>query len=116
MDEINELIMLYDYYGELLSDSQKEYFMDYYFNNLSLGEIADNLEISRNAVHKQIKSAEAKLKEYEEKLKIIKKSNLIKEKLESTNDEKLKTMKENTNLLAKPFSTKNICEIILENS
>ena len=41
MDEINELIMLYDYYGELLSDSQKEYFMDYYFNNLSLGEIAD---------------------------------------------------------------------------
>lgn len=55
MDEINELIMLYDYYGELLSDSQKEYFMDYYFNNLSLGEIADNLKISRNAVHKQIK-------------------------------------------------------------
>ena len=51
--------------------------MDYYFNNLSLGEIADNLEISRNAVHKQIKSAEAKLKEYEEKLK-------------STNDERLK--------------------------
>ena len=87
MDEINELIMLYDYYGELLSDSQKEY---YYFNNLSLGEIADNLEISRNAVHKQIKSAEAKLKEYEEKLKIIKKSNLIKEKLKSTNDERLK--------------------------
>ena len=77
MDEINELIMLYDYYGELLSDSQKEYFMDYYFNNLSLGEIANNLEISRNAVHKQIKSAEAKLKEYEEKLK-------------STNDERLK--------------------------
>ena len=98
MDEINELIMLYDYYGELLSDSQKEYFMDYYFNNLSLGEIADNLEISRNAVHKQIKSAEAKLKEYEEKLKIIKnlenelkkESNLIKEKLKSTNDERLK--------------------------
>ena len=28
MDEINELIMLYDYYGELLSDSQKEYFME----------------------------------------------------------------------------------------
>jgi predicted DNA-binding protein YlxM (UPF0122 family) len=82
--------MLYDYYGELLSDSQKEYFMDYYFNNLSLGEIADNLEISRNAVHKQIKSAEAKLKEYEEKLKIIKKSNLIKEKLKNTNDERLK--------------------------
>ena len=74
MDEINELIMLYDYYGELLSDSQKEYFMDYYFNNLSLGEIADNLEISRNAVHKQI----------------IKKSNLIKEQLKSTNDERLK--------------------------
>ena len=81
---------LYDIYANLLTDKQRSYYEDYYFNNLSLGEIADNLEISRNAVHKQIKSAEAKLKEYEEKLKIIKKSNLIKEKLKSTNDERLK--------------------------
>ena len=90
MDEINELIMLYDFYGELLTNHQKEIYEDFILNDLSLGEIADNLEISRNAVHKQIKSAEAKLKEYEEKLKIIKKSNLIKEKLKSTNDERLK--------------------------
>lgn len=97
MDEINKLIILYDYYGELLSDSQREYFIDYYFNNLSLGEIADNINISRNAIHKQIKSAEKKLKEYEEKLKIIKKSNLIKEKLKKIDNEELK--QEITNIL-----------------
>lgn len=97
MDDINELIILFDYYGELLSDSQREYFMDYYFNNLSLGEIADNLNISRNAVHKQIKSAEKKLNEYEDKLKIVKKSNLIKKELESINDENKK--KRITNIL-----------------
>lgn len=97
MDEINKLIILYDYYGELLSDSQREYFIDYYFNNLSLGEIADNINISRNAIHKQIKSAEKKLKEYEEKLKIIKKSDLIKEKLKEMDNEKLK--QEITNIL-----------------
>lgn len=90
MDEINKLVILFDYYGELLSDSQKEYFIDYYFNNLSLGEIADNLCISRNAVHKQIKSAEKKLNDYEDKLKLIKKSTLIKEKIASIKDEKLK--------------------------
>ena len=90
MEEVIYFNELYDFYGCLLTDKQREYFENYYFNNLSLGEIADNLEISRNAVHKQIKSAEAKLKEYEEKLKIIKKSNLIKEKLKSINDERLK--------------------------
>ena len=90
MEEVIYFNELYDFYGCLLTDKQREYFENYYFNNLSLGEIAYNLEISRNAVHKQIKSAEAKLKEYEEKLKIIKKSNLIKEKLKSTNDERLK--------------------------
>jgi len=73
MDERNELILLYDYYGELLSESQQKYFEDYYFNNLSLGEVSEELNISRNAVHKQLKSAIEKLYFYEEKLELYKK-------------------------------------------
>ncbi|MBO6145526.1 MAG: DNA-binding protein [Bacilli bacterium] len=87
MDERNKLVVLYDYYGELLNDSQKKYFEDYYFNNLSLGEIAEEEKISRNAVHKQIKSAQEKLEFYDSKLKLIEKE---KEILETIKDDNLK--------------------------
>lgn len=90
MDEINNLILLYDFYGELLSDSQKNYFEDYYFNNLSLGEISDNLNVSRNAVHKQIKVACAKLYDFESKLKLIEKNNKLKEIKQLITDEEIK--------------------------
>ena len=46
MDEINNLIILYDYYGNLLTSSQQNYFVEYYFNNLSLSEISENLNVS----------------------------------------------------------------------
>ena len=56
MDKVIYLTNLFDYYGELLTEKQQTYFKDYYFNNLTLAEIAENENISRNAVHKQIKS------------------------------------------------------------
>lgn len=90
MNEINDLIILYDYYGDLLSKSQKNYFEDYYFNNLSLSEISDNLNVSRNAVHKQIKVACDKLYEFENKLKIVEKTNKIKEMLEIIKEDEIK--------------------------
>ena len=77
MDERNKLVLLYDYYKDLLSDSQKEYFEKYYFDNFSLSEISDNLKVSRNAVHKQLKVVQEKLNYYEEKLKLIEKHNKI---------------------------------------
>lgn len=77
------LIDLFDIYGELLTNKQQEYFEEYYFNNLSLGEISQNYGISRNGVYNQIKEAEDKLNLYEEKLNIYDKNkkikNLIKE-------------------------------------
>lgn len=73
------MINLYDYYGELLTDKQKEYFTDYYFDNLTLAEISENDEISRNAVHKQLKEVTKKLIYYEEKLRLYEKSLKIKE-------------------------------------
>ncbi len=64
---------LYDYYGCLLTDKQKEYYKDYYFDDLSLSEIAENNNVSRNAVHNQLKIAVEKLKFYENNLKLYEK-------------------------------------------
>ena len=79
MDNRLYLIDLYDLYGELLTDKQQSYFEDYYFDNLTLQEIADNSNISRNAVHKQIKEAEDKLNHLENILNIYEKNKRIKE-------------------------------------
>ena len=70
---------LYDYYGELFTNIQQKYFEDYYFNNLTLQEIAENYEVSRNAIHKQITSVCEKLNWYEEKLNLRKKNKRIEE-------------------------------------
>ena len=69
---------LYDYYGELLTDKQKKYFEEYYFNDLSLGEISSNMDVSRNAVHNQLKSALDRLEFYEGVLHLYEKSLKIK--------------------------------------
>ena len=90
MEQRDYLIILYDLYGELLSDDNKKYFEEYYFDNLSLGEIADNLGISRNAVHKHIKSAESKLMFYEEKLKLYDKDKKLRNLLREINDKEIK--------------------------
>ena len=80
---------LFDYYGELFTEKQKDYFKDYYFNNLTLQEIADNNNVSRNAVHKNIKEILNKLDYYEEKLKLYSNKKKI-EKLISNLDNGLK--------------------------
>lgn len=77
MDNNIKLILLYDYYGELLTDKQKVYFEDYYFNNLTLAEIGENNNISRSAVQKQLKDVEEKLINYEEKLNLISRNKKI---------------------------------------
>lgn len=77
MDNRDYIIILYDYYGELFNNKQKEYFEQYYFDNLSLQEIGDNLGISRNAIHKSIKSIVNKLYFYEDKLKLYDKTSKI---------------------------------------
>lgn len=79
--------MLYDYYGELLTDKQKKYFNDYYFNNLTLSEISENYNISRNAIHKCLKETEDKLFYYEDILKLYSKSKKIKKIIKNLNDD-----------------------------
>lgn len=90
MDNRDYLIILYDYYGELLNEKQREYFELYYFDNLSLGEISENLNVSRNAVHKTIKLVMDKLLFYEDKLKVYYKSNKLLKIVNDINDINLK--------------------------
>ena len=90
MDNRDYLIILYDYYGELLNKKQREYFELYYFDNLSLGEISENLDVSRNAVHKTIKLVVDKLLFYEDKLKVYYKSNKLLKIANDINDINLK--------------------------
>ena len=89
MDNVLKYTELFDYYGNLLTEKEKKYFKDYYFENFSLSEIAENNGISRNAIHKQIKSAEQKLDEYEEKLNMIKRDLKIKKILNEIEDERV---------------------------
>ena len=87
MDNQVLLSILYDYYGELLTDKQKNYFKDYYFDNLTLSEISENYNISRNAIHKSLKEIEEKLFYYEEKLKLYEKNIKIKKIIANLDDD-----------------------------
>lgn len=89
MNDVFYLNDLFDIYGELLTDKQKEYFKDYYFNNMSYGEIADKYNISRNAIYKQLSSATDKLKELEDILKIYKNNKKIREIINNCSDKKI---------------------------
>lgn len=66
------MTMLFDFYGELLTDRQKEFFDLYYNEDLSLAEIAENAGISRQGVRDVIVRAEATMQEIEDKTGIIK--------------------------------------------
>lgn len=70
---------LYDLYKNLLTNKQQVYFEDYYFNNYSLSEIAENYNISRNAISKQLSVIKEKLDDYEEKLGLYNKNKKINE-------------------------------------
>ena len=73
------MTMLFDFYGELLTDRQKEFFDLYYNEDLSLAEIAENAGISRQGVHDLVKRCSKKLMDYENKLHLVEKFLHIKE-------------------------------------
>ena len=89
MSDNDKLVILYDYYGELFTEQQKRCFEGYYFENLSLSEIADIEDKSRNAIHKQIVNVCEKLTYYEENIKLLEKIKRI-ENVISSLDEKIK--------------------------
>jgi len=90
MEKRDYFIILYDFYSSLFNDKQKEYFEDYYFNNLSLAEISENIGISRNAIHKSIKLTEEKLLFYEKNLALYEKNVMLNEIIGKVKDKYLR--------------------------
>ena len=81
VDKILEQSLLFDFYGELLTDRQKEIYERFVADDLSLGEIAE-AGISRQGVHDLIKRCNQTLRGYEEKLHLIDKFLAVKDKVE----------------------------------
>lgn len=90
MEKRIRYINLYDYYSELLTEKQQNYFEEYYFNNLSLQEISELYNVSRNAAFKAIKDVEFKLEDFESKMNLYEKDEKLKSIINEIEDRELK--------------------------
>ena len=79
MEKIIERNLLYDFYGELLNEHQRKIYEDSAYGDLSLSEIADSYDVSRQGVHDLLKRCDRQLLDYEEKLHLIDRFNKLKE-------------------------------------
>ncbi|MEK3808960.1 putative DNA-binding protein [Metabacillus sp. SLBN-84] len=73
LEKTTRVNYLFDFYQSLLTPKQKSYMSLYYLDDYSLGEIAEEYDISRQAVYDNIKRTEAMLEQYEEKLLLFEK-------------------------------------------
>ena len=77
------MTMLFDFYGEILTERQQEFYALYYNEDLSLAEIAENYHITRQGVRDVIVRAEATLTELEDKTGLIKRFYAMQPKIQS---------------------------------
>ncbi|PAK54577.1 putative DNA-binding protein [Paenibacillus sp. 7541] len=73
LEKTNRINLLFDFYEQLLTEKQQTFLKYYFHDDFSLGEIASEFEISRQAVYEHIKRAEQVLESYEEKLGLLSK-------------------------------------------
>lgn len=85
MEKFVKYNKLFDCYSNLLTEKEKDSFKDYYEEDLSLQEIAENNSVSRSAIHKTIRTVEEKLDFYEKNLKLCELIDKLK-KLEAENN------------------------------
>ena len=90
MKEREYILSLYEIYKELLSDRERDYFENYYYEDYNLQEIADNYEVSKSYVGKFINEIESKLKKYESALKLLDKFSRIRKLIDDEENEVLK--------------------------
>ena len=86
MKDILEQSLLYDFYGELLTNHQKEVYEQFVLEDLSLSEIAESAGISRQGVHDMIKRCNKTLEGYEAKLHLVEKFLSIRDKVQKMNE------------------------------
>lgn len=74
MDKLTEMNLLYDFYGQLLTERQRKFVELYYCQDLSLGEISEQFGVSRQSVYDTLKRSEQTLHMFEEKLGLVSRS------------------------------------------
>lgn len=94
-----EIIALFEIYSPLLSIECRERFLDYYYEDCSLSELAENYHVSRSAIHDGLSKTVSKLNAYENKMGLLKKKKKLLEKLSeyptiTNEEEKKKAFKE----------------------
>lgn len=96
MDNIAKKNLLYDFYGELLTEHQRQIYEDAVYNDCSLSELAEEYNISRQGVHDLLRRCDRILEDYESKLGLVGKFKVIKKNAsqieESTSDEVIKKL------------------------
>ncbi|MBR6159484.1 MAG: DNA-binding protein [Lachnospiraceae bacterium] len=80
MDNIAKKNLLYDFYGELLTEHQRQIYEDAIYNDCSLSELAEEYKISRQGVHDLLRRCDKILEDYESKLGLVGKFKVIKNK------------------------------------
>ena len=86
VNKILEQALLFDFYGELLTEHQKEIYGQFIQEDLSLGEIAKEAGISRQGVHDLVRRCSQTLAGYEEKLHLVSRFMTVKEKVQRINE------------------------------
>ena len=79
MDKLMEQALLFDFYGDLLTENQKQVYEAFVLNDYSLSEIAEERGISRQGVHDLVRRCSKQLNSYEERLHLVEKFLYIKE-------------------------------------
>lgn len=121
VEKLVEIGILFDFYGKLLSEKQYLVIELYYIHDLSLGEIGDELNVTRQGVFDLLKRAEQKLYQYEESLKLVEKfyssHKEIKDIVQIAEDIIKIAKDRNDNIIEnKAININEICKKILHNS
>ncbi len=81
LEKISHVVLLKDFYGPLLTAKQQNVLNLYYENDLSFSEIADDMNTSRQAVYDMVKKAESLLEQYEQKLGLVERFQIMRGRL-----------------------------------
>ncbi len=110
------MTMLYDFYGDLLTDRQKEFYELYYDEDLSLSEIAENYGISRQGVRDVIVRAETTMADVEEKTHLLRRFFKMQEEVKAINEAVERLLAAESQDLLSDEIVEDVAKTILENT
>ncbi len=116
MEEIEKKALLFDFYGELLTDHQKNIYSDIVMNDFSYSEVARDEGVSRQSVYDLVRRCDRVLEEYENKLKLVEKFLETKERVSQIHElaTQLKSITTENNLIQKIDRIESISKQIYE--